>query len=314
MQHIDHKIDQMQWLDELAGRPGDERPDERLDKQLAELATLQEIGRQLNARLELGHVMQTTIEWAMHTTCAISGTISLLDQAKTQDRERASGVVHTGEAVVINDVPCAPPDPGPDAAPRPTFRVGRGASGIEPTVTPCSYLVTPIKRQEKIVGLISLQSMVPDGFTAAHVSFLARMADLAAIAIENALLYEQMNRRIAELEALRKADQAAIAIKNAQFYAEMQHAQDAKHDFISAALHEFKTPMTSIQGYAKLIALQESGPLTEQQKVYLDIIQKNIRRINALVDNLIDALPDKASGGKEPGRTAPVSVDADFVL
>jgi GAF domain-containing protein len=284
-----------------------------------------------------------------------------------------------------------------------------GTDHLPSAVTPRSHLVAPIKRDNTTVGLISLESPIPDAFTPEHVAFLECVTDRAAIAIGNAQRYEQANRRRTELESLLEmgleltsslhlqdvlnaivahahaiteadqivlsldnplegalndgkelsspetgrhsplstvriplfepnggaphhttaerrawgalnvsfrdsdaltreklhalhllADQAAIAVKNAQLYAKLQHAQKAQADFINAASQELKVPVTSMQGYANLIAHPKSGPITEQQKTYLGIIQKNIQRINRLVDKLgehanMDPNPDPAT-------------------
>ncbi len=84
------------------------------------------------------------------------------------------------------------------------------------------------------------------------------------------------------------ADQAAIAIENAQLYADIQRANIAKNEFAGIVSHEFKAPMTSIQGYARLMALEVGGPVTEQQREFIEIILRNVRRMNRLVNDLLD--------------------------
>ena len=59
----------------------------------------------------------------------------------------------------------------------------------------------------------------------------------------------------------RLSDHASIAISNAQLYAEVQRANLAKSEFVSFVSHELKTPMTSIRGYADLLAAGSVGPV-----------------------------------------------------
>ena len=46
--------------------------------------------------------------------------------------------------------------------------------------------------------------------------------------------------------------------------------------------------MTSIQGYARLLLLEAGGPVTEQQKEFINVILRNVERMSALVNDLLD--------------------------
>ncbi len=57
-------------------------------------------------------------------------------------------------------------------------------------------------------------------------------------------------------------------------------------DFINNFSHEFKTPIVSITGFAKLL---KRGNLTEQQRMeYLDIIEEESVRLTALATNMLN--------------------------
>ena len=57
-----------------------------------------------------------------------------------------------------------------------------------------SYIGAPIKRKEKLLGFINLEAATPDFFKTKHLSRLQALADQAAIAIENAQLFEEMEK------------------------------------------------------------------------------------------------------------------------
>ena len=63
-----------------------------------------------------------------------------------------------------------------------------------------SWLGVPMMTREKLIGLISVQSYEPHAFDEAHQRLLEAIAHRAAIAIENARLYEQLAHRVQELE------------------------------------------------------------------------------------------------------------------
>jgi len=92
----------------------------------------------------------------------------------------------------------------------------------------------------------------------------------------------------AELFMMRLADHAAVAIENSRLYHAAQQADRAKSQFISVASHELKIPLTSIRGYADLIRQGTVGPVTDQQVKFLDTIRDNVDRMSNLVSDLAD--------------------------
>ncbi len=60
-----------------------------------------------------------------------------------------------------------------------------------------------------------------------------------------------------------------------------------KDDFLSNVSHEFKTPLTSIQGYSQLVADQTLGSVNDQQKKAVGTIIRNAERLRRLVDSLL---------------------------
>lgn len=66
---------------------------------------------------------------------------------------------------------------------------------------------------------------------------------------------------------------------------ELKNMEIFRRDFINNVSHEFKTPIASIQGFAKLL---QSGDLTdEEKKEYADIIVKETERISRLSSNIL---------------------------
>lgn len=86
----------------------------------------------------------------------------------------------------------------------------------------------------------------------------------------------------------RLAARTAIAIQNARLYQAVQDANLAKSKFVSVVSHELRIPMTSIKGYTDLLLKGMSGPLSEGQANFLQIIQNNVERMASLVADLSD--------------------------
>lgn len=75
----------------------------------------------------------------------------------------------------------------------------------------CSYVSAPICRSGKTIGFLNLNSRIPQFYTPAHAERLMAFADQAAIAIENARLYERAQQ---ELDERKRAEEALQEIKN----------------------------------------------------------------------------------------------------
>jgi signal transduction histidine kinase len=207
------------------------RTDEALAARVGELSIMQEIDRQLNETLDFGKVMNLTLDWAARVTRSDNGAVGLVD------------VEHDGMHVV------AQYGSAPSAA------VTLLNNNHEASVL--NGLTVPIQREGRMIGMIALEHGGEREYTSEHRDFLARLADHAAISIENARLYD-----------------------------EIQHANTAKTEFISTVTHELRIPMTSIKGYTEMIGMM--GQLSEQQRSFLSIIRNNVDRMTILVSDLSD--------------------------
>jgi PAS domain S-box-containing protein len=61
-----------------------------------------------------------------------------------------------------------------------------------------------------------------------------------------------------------------------------------KGDFINSASHELRTPLTSITGYAEFLEDQVGGPLTADQRGFVTQIQEGAKRLQRIVDDMLD--------------------------
>jgi signal transduction histidine kinase len=237
--------------------------DQALAERVQELHTMQLIDRQLNSSLDFARVMDLTLEHAMDAVAASIGVVGVMDEAGT-------GLYLVAQRGVAAEYACYRDEPwsiergiiGRVARAGQPAVVGdvREDSDFEPVVAQThSQIAVPILYQGQVRAVISLESLHPDAFSEDDLAFVTRLADHAAIAIENARLYQQA-----------------------------QAANQAKTEFMSVASHELKIPMTSIKGYAKLLTLGTGGDLNDNQRKFLDIISANVDRMDRLVADLLD--------------------------
>ncbi len=129
-----------------------------------------------------------------------------------------------------------------------------------------SLLSVPIRREGRSIGVLRMGSVKRGFFTAEHAELLTIIAEEAAVLVETAVL----NRRLAET-----AEQLKVLNR-------------MKDEFVSTVSHEFKTPLTTINGFVSLMIDEEAGPLADQQRKFLKSIQLAARRMTALVGELLD--------------------------
>ena len=65
------------------------------------------------------------------------------------------------------------------------------------------------------------------------------------------------------------------------------HLDRLKDQFIATVSHELPTPLTSIHGYLDLLIEGEAGKLTDEQRQFLSVAERNTDRLRRLVDDLL---------------------------
>lgn len=81
-----------------------------------------------------------------------------------------------------------------------------------------------------------------------------------------------------------------------QDISERKKIEQMKSDFVALASHELRTPLTSIQGYAELILDGDVGEISREQREFLEIISQNTRRLEALINDVLDV--EKIESGR----------------
>lgn len=228
--------------------------DKALAARVQELSIMQQIDRELNASLDFRRVMGLTLEWAVRSAEADSGVLLFLDEREGTARVAAS----LGDQAELDRVRLDHPVIAQVLADDETV-VRRRPDSATTDSGAAFQVAVPIRREGRAVALILLEADGRTAFGAEEVAFLERLADHAAIAIENARLYD-----------------AVIA------------ATEAKSTFVSVVSHELRIPMTSIKGYTDMLVAGAVGPINDMQREFLNTIRRNVQRMNVLVSDLSD--------------------------
>jgi len=251
--------------------------DQALAARVDELSIMQKIDQELNASLDFEQVMSITLESSMRHSQASAGLIGSMENGGVRIiaaqgfsaeeleigellKSEIPGLIEAlhegnGRPVITGTTKTDLDEGNVDVLmlSQTEFQTWSSISGIT------GQILIPIKRDSEVVGIIFLASTQVLGFTAENIEFLSRLSD-----------------------------HAAIAISNAQLYAEVQAANEAKSEFVSAAAHELKNPLTSIKGYSDLLVGGSVGPVSEGQAEFLITIRSNAERMRTLVSDLQD--------------------------
>jgi sigma-B regulation protein RsbU (phosphoserine phosphatase) len=220
---------------------------QRLDAEVFE--TLAEIGREVAAVLDLDELLSRIAQLARRVIDYRTFGILLLNEQK-QELEMEVAVQY-GEKVVLPKVPLG------------EGLVGYAALHREPVLVPDvskdpryikvvedvrSELAIPLLLKDRCIGVFDLESPELDAFTKRDIEILTLLASQAAVAIENARLYEEVSANEARLEKeLRFAKRVQAALLPASQLPKRMKGVDVAAAFASARelggdFHDFLVP------------------------------------------------------------------------
>jgi len=225
-------------------------------QRLARLERIIEISRSLNSTLSLRPLLEKIILAAQDLTDSEAGSILLLDRqtgelrfaAATGTRSReiaavavplegsvAGWVVQHGQPVNVHE---AHQDP-------------RFYHQIEEKIqfSTRSLLAVPLTLRGEVIGVLETVNKRGGAFTVEDQETLSTLADQAAIAIENAMLFQQS-------------------------------------DLVAEMVHEIRTPLTAIAGYAGMLRREDLPAATRQECAVT--IQQEAMRLGQLVGDFLD--------------------------
>ena len=112
--------------------------------------------------------------------------------------------------------------------------------------------------------------------------FIFRSTGLIIVLLLTLLFYLDMNhQRSLSLAVEERTEELSKA------YEKLNSLDKMKDEFISNVGHELKTPLVSIEGYSNLVYDENMGSLNEQQKKAMEVIVRNSKRLEGLINSLL---------------------------
>jgi nitrate/nitrite-specific signal transduction histidine kinase len=177
--------------------------------------TLYRLGTQISASLELGQVMDAVTKAARQVLAADIGLVGLLDEERREVLVKAITGTRT-EALRDLRVPVKGEVSGSlltSGQPLIVEEFGRDlltphARGLIAAEGVVSFLGVPLKRGERLLGLVGVMTRQRRRFSQDDAQLLTRLANQVVVAIENARLYQQVRH----LTAMEERDRLAREI------------------------------------------------------------------------------------------------------
>ena len=147
-----------------------------------------------------------------------------------------------------------------------------------------AWLGIPLYSKNKVTGMLTLSRSAPTSFNLDDILLANTFAMQASIALENARLYDDLNRFNQMME--RMVEQRVDELNSA--YQTLEKLDKNKSDFIQVAAHELRTPLTVIKGYMGMIksspAVQNDSSLAQ----VMDGVIQGTNRLHQIVNSMLD--------------------------
>ena len=272
-----------------------------LQKANERLKTMYEIGQLITSQLHLNTVLNTLAQSTAQLLGTDTGAILLLDEeSQTLKIKGAYGlsehvVRHTcdplgesiagrvaasGEAIIINDLSSDP-------------RFENPAANQEGLLACASV---PLIAKDTVIGTLDVHSKAEDYvFGEDQIYFLNMLARQAAIAIENAKLYDQVNTAYQNVkslnEQLRESNQR-LAQQRGEILRQSEHLQQT-NDELAITLEHLKTTQEELIQSEKMAALgQLIAGIAHEINTPLGAIRSAVGNIAEFLNQTLDQLPE----------------------
>lgn len=121
-------------------------------------------------------------------------------------------------------------------------------------------------------------------YTSQDVRVLEIISNSLALAIQNALRFEEISRFNITLQE--KIDEATRELKRTND--KLRALDEAKDEFISMASHQLRTPLTSVKGYVSMVLEGDTGPVKANQRKLLQQAFDSSQRMVYLIADLLN--------------------------
>jgi signal transduction histidine kinase len=270
-------------LPQVTSTPGDQQreTEEELRRRTEELAALHAVTSALSQSIDLGQVLDLSVNKAAESSRAGLAALYLLDSSRGELQLKAArqpDVCRLPESLRLQQGGI-----NVDALrqQRPVLCSDYGLyagqfKSLDECLEGMALIVLPLMAKGKPVGTLALGRPKEEPFTESEQRLLESISVQIAMAIGNAQLFrsvKDMARREVELETANERLRAIDEMKNT---------------LLANVSHELRTPLVPIGGFTRMVSDGKVGPLTDKQREFLQIVLRNVERLGQLIENLLN--------------------------
>ncbi len=274
----------------------------QMKQNINQLETLRQIDDELTRKLDIQYVQSMAFASMLKLSGANAGHIALIDDNGIS-HVQSSGYPHDlkqqlsmeKRSIVARVIDQQKAEWIPD--------VTQDSDYVALLPDTCAQMTFPLLSQNRLVGVVSLETNRSDTFNADMFEFLKIITARIAVAIDNAQLYESRQQQLIELQNL---------------YEKISRLEQLKTDMIRLAAHDLRNPLTNILAKTFLLRKMAANIVPEKQQKYLEGINDAVGQMQTMISDFlsverIEEITQGAFSGNEIDlRELVQSVFADF--
>ena len=167
-----------------------------------------------------------------------------------------------------------------------------GVQSVADTKASESWLGVPMIARDRVIGVIAVESKRKNAFTADDLILVTAIANQAAVAIENANLYRDLEGLTYALE--QRVTERTNELREANL--RLLAADRSKNQFLANMSHELRTPLNSIIGFSSVLIEATRGALSPRLHRFLENIHTAGNHLLELINDILDL--SKIEAGK----------------
>jgi PAS domain S-box-containing protein len=249
------------------------RIQEELSHHIEDLTLLRQIEGEISDNINIDYVLQLTLDAAMRLGNATAGFIALYNDVNdyqitpmigNYDIDMVQRVLKQSSTLLAQTMF--------DQKPRLIQNVRQTPGYVDLISETRELILIPLVYQERLLGLLNLESKFEGRFTQETFQFLRLLTGRIAAMLDNANLYRKTRHQLLEMQAL---------------YNQVSELEKLKTDMIRIASHDLRSPLTSMKGFLDLLRMDLKEALTEKNTKYIDYIADGVKQMQQMVSGIL---------------------------